>query len=476
MNLVFRAIFRVIVPCLILAAGVAGFVVLGGMKKAPARRQGEKQLPVVETIQVQPHTGTLTIDADGLVVPFREVAVSTQVAGRLKFKADACRAGNYVTAGQLLVEIDPADYELEVGRLQTELTQADNDLKEHTVELANTNALIELADEELALQRKELQRRLALAKRGVSSESEIDDAKRNERVARQALLTLRNELQLLKTRRNRLISGQELVTQRLAKTQLDLARTKVTSPVSGVIVDDEAEQGTFAPTGKVLFTVEDTSAAEVRCNLSMEDLFWLWQQDAGSTNNSVGEFPAGGDAVRSLDGNAGGSPQQPAAAADYHIPRTEVVIAYRLAGHEYQCRGVLTRYDGIGLDEKTRTVPCRVFVQDRRLVGAGGAEDSPGWPKGPPVLVRGMYVKVKLLARPRTHLLRLPERAIRPGNVVWMVRDGRLASGRVRIAAVIDGQAVLHADESDVVVGDKVVVSPIASETTGTKVREQPVE
>ena len=31
------------------------------------------------------------------------------VGGRIKFKADSCRAENYVTKGTLLIEIDPID-------------------------------------------------------------------------------------------------------------------------------------------------------------------------------------------------------------------------------------------------------------------------------------------------------------------------------------------------------------------------------
>ncbi len=51
----------------------------------------------------------------------------------------------------------------------------------------------------------------------------------------------------------------------------------------------------------------------------------------------------------------------------YALPQTPVSILYRIAGREdlvFQWEGHLSRYDGIGLDPQSRTVPCRITVDD----------------------------------------------------------------------------------------------------------------
>jgi hypothetical protein len=127
------------------------------------------------------------------------------------------------------------------------------------------------------------------------------------------------------------------------------------------------------------------------------------------------------------------------------------------------------------LDEKTRTVPCRVIVEDPRAVQCVGQAESAAATQGPPALVRGMYVSVQLHAQPAVGLVGVPERALRPGDVVWLVRDGKLAIQRVQVADTVNERVLLHAAESGVAHGDRVIVSPVAVVRDGMEVREQPM-
>jgi multidrug efflux pump subunit AcrA (membrane-fusion protein) len=417
-------------------------------------------------------------------------------------KSPVARAGNYVRQGTPLFEIDARDYELEVRRLTKEYEQSGVNLAELDVELENTAALAKLADEELELLRRDVQRLDKLFRenrQGVVTESQLDETRRKELVARNARLTLENQALLLRTRRSRWESAQELVAAQLDKAKLDLERTKVFAPCDGVVVLDAVEADDFVQRGTPLVTLEDTSRVEVRTSLRMEHLHWLWQQTA-ATPIQEGEDPA---------------------ARDYQVPPTPVTVVYDIAGEKFLWKGRLSRYDGIGLDEKTRLVPCRVAIDDPRAcsrgAGAGESTDSGNngdtihHADGPPALVRGMYVTVWLHAQPQQRLLRLPERAVYPGNLVWLVVDGKLQSTRVTVAAVNDGvvlvrepspvgQAALLAKSSRTELvpfangngtssvlpsangtssvllapGAKVVVSPLSSAADGMQVREQP--
>ncbi|NCY02465.1 MAG: biotin/lipoyl-binding protein, partial [Planctomycetia bacterium] len=132
---VLRNVLGWALPSLILGAAVAGFMALGS-QKPPARRAAEAPAAVpVRTTPVQTMDGRIEIDADGVVVPLRELTLAAEVPGRVLKKAEDCRAGQFVQAGTLLFEIDPRDYELDVRRLEGEVRQAALNIEEIDEEL-----------------------------------------------------------------------------------------------------------------------------------------------------------------------------------------------------------------------------------------------------------------------------------------------------------------------------------------------------
>ncbi len=441
---------RIATPLAILAGGIVAFFALASLKQPPQRVEEAVLAPLVETIVAQPHQGGLEIDVDGVVVPFREIDLSAEVSGRIAKRSELCRAGTYVTRGTALIEIDARDYALEVERLKRELAQASVALDELDVEVSNTQSLFKLSKEQLALQRRELERQQGLAGKRIVTDSELDDAKRNELSAVNAALTLSNELQLLGTRRSRLESARDLQQSQLEKALLDLSRTKVAAPIDGVIIREMVEEDSYVQKGTSLVKLEDTSAVEVKCSLRMEDLYWLWSQS--------------------------GNQPEPSPTRDYQLPPAPVTISYDLAGRRYLWEGVLSRFDGIGVDERTRTVPCRVLVAKPRDVRVQNLAAGQTSPVGPPALVRGMFVTVHVHAHPDASLLEIPQRAVQPGNTVWLVIDGRLAIQRIRVADTTDETVLVYAEASGLQPGMKLVSSPLALATDGMAVREHAAE
>ena len=111
----------------ILACGAFVIWAMGTPKQETSNDGAEKETPIVETIPVAEHAGSIDIEVDGVVTPFREIPISAEVAGVVATKAEVCRAGNFVKKGTLLIEIDPRDYDLEVRRAQKQLDQSESD-------------------------------------------------------------------------------------------------------------------------------------------------------------------------------------------------------------------------------------------------------------------------------------------------------------------------------------------------------------
>ena len=157
-------------------------------------------------------------------------------------------------------------------------------------------------------------------------------------------------------------------------------------------------------------------------------------------------------------------------------------MLYELNGRsdvKFAWRGMLSRFDGIGWNEQTRTAACRVYVDNPRAVETIGQPAS----AAPPALVRGMYVSVLLHATPSTTLLRIPERAVRPGNSAWLVHEGRLEVKRsLQLIEFIERKNRSGEDESfwlvdgsasHLAAGQRVVVTPLVVARDGMSVTEQ---
>jgi len=442
---------RIALPLLIIGAGVAVFLTLGRGKAESRITDNQESIPLVETVAVQAHTGGIDLGVDGIVVPSSEISVVAEVAGRILYKSPACEAGTYVAKGTVLVKIDPRDYELDVRRLDEEVSQAEVMVAELEVERQNTEKLKTLAEQELQLQQRELARieKVAQAQRNAVTQTERDAARRAVLAAQRQLTDLDNQLLMFATRRTRLERAADLAKAKRDQVQLALDRTEISAPIDGVIIQDMVEQDSYAKQGDALFAIEDVSTVEVSANLRMEELRWVWQQPVAESTGALDDLGRG-----------------------YKLPPTPVTVIYRLGGNEYSWQGVLTRFDGLGLDERTRTAPCRVVVEEPRQVNIGGS-GSP-LPGAPPALVRGMFVSVQIHTRPAVELLSIPEAAVRPGNIVWRVgSNSQMELVEIRPARVTAQQVLFEAAEKPIAAGDRVIVSPLAVANQGMPIREK---
>lgn len=441
--------FRIVVPLLILGGGVVSMEMLRGMREIPQPQDPSDEMPLVRVQRAEELSDdAFEFTVDGTVIPFRQVAIATEIAGRIETKEPICRVGVFVNEGDPLLQIDHRELQLEVSRLEEEKRQAEFSLAEHLVDLDNVKAVISLLRRDLALQTKELNRLIDLQRSAAATASSVDNQERQVLVSNNALVEGENRLRSLQSKSKTLQSGIEVVVQRLARAQLDLDRTRIVAPISGVVTEEHVEEDSFVQRGTVLVTIEDTSRSEVTCNLKMDELYWLWQQ------------PVGDEAGREMS-------------LIYDIPDTPVEVIYELMGNSYSWKGMLTRYEGLGLDERTRTVPCRIDVSDPRVFQVNGRPlDSLSADKGPPALVRGMFVKVRIKTKPDSLLIELPEVAIRPGDIVWVVNSKDCLERRpIRIASSDGGRVILHGSKSRLDVGERVVISPIKTETSGARVR-----
>ena len=466
---------NVVIPLLILIVG-AGVVVALGSTEPKARPVDDmsptgrlRRLPAAEVTPVyslQDIGKPLELRVDGVVVPHREVQLAAEVSGRIIEKSPLCRAGNFVEAGQLLVKIDPTDYEQAVLRLSRMREQDYEALKEIDQEIANAELSLAVAEQDILLAEREVNRLQSLPK-GFVSEGEQDQAQKALLTSTQNRLAVKNQINLLNARRGKLEASERLATTELETAQIDLKRCEVRSVADGVIVREDAELNSFIQRGSPIVTLEDVSKAEVAINLRMDQLAWVLDQSSESRlSGPIDGLTGVGEGVGEDAGNR----------ASYSLPRTPAVIEYEvagMAGRKLRWNGTLVRYDGIGLDTRSRTVPVKVEVErPDRLIGEDGSESQAA---GPSPLVRGMFVSVRLLITPQTPLVAIPAEAIRPGNRVWHFAPDPsvLTDVAAPESAGTTGEAASMAAADQAAAGETAGDETAASESNG-ETAEQP--
>jgi len=115
-------------PALMVAGGVA--VAVYFVKFAPrARRAPPPRMPrLVETASVAPTQYTIRVAALGLVRPAQSVTLYPRIGGAVTELSAVFLPGGMADAGEWLVRLDPADYDLAIRQRAAELEKARGDL------------------------------------------------------------------------------------------------------------------------------------------------------------------------------------------------------------------------------------------------------------------------------------------------------------------------------------------------------------
>lgn len=200
------------------------------------------------------------VSASGKLRALNTINVGSEISGQV---TDVYVDFNSpVTAGQVLARIDPT-------RIQARVTQARAQVELSRANLAQAEASIIRAQTDFQVQSREYARQQQLAEKGFVSKAGIDQAQNALANARAALSTAKAQAQ----------SGRAQIAQsaaELSSAQLDLNRTRITAPTSGVIINKLVEPGTTVAasfqTPNLFEIAADTSRMQVEASVDEADI------------------------------------------------------------------------------------------------------------------------------------------------------------------------------------------------------------
>lgn len=439
-------IFKYVCSAIIIGVAVGVYLFLSSLAEKPARKDSTALIPQVSTETVTPYFGSLDLVIPGAVKAHREIKVAAEVVGKIVKKYPEFQAGNFVLAGTPLAEIDAEDYKADQKTLAADVQQAEKRIIENQRQIEGEKRNLELAKQDFKIQQRDFKRTERLA--DSLSRSEVDQARRALNSAQTNLTSRENAVGLLKASAVRLKAGLEMSRSQLEKSKLNLGRVSIVAPVDGVIVSEMIQENDYVSPGAAIAMFEDVSVAEVVCNLTTTELNWIRKNSKPDPSQPRSDDPR----LRA-----------------YQLPKTEVTI-FESEDAEVTWKGTLERFDGIGRDEVTKTIPCRIIIPNPITETE----------YGPRALVRNMYVKCRVEVDTSSSdetqdLLAINEMALQPGNFVWKVVDEKLQLARVEIVDRTErgtgdskmGIVIIRSLEDSISVDDEVVVTPLSQPTNG---------
>jgi len=398
---------RIALPLLLLFAGVKVRQYQLSTAPQPGRRPpGERSI----LVDVQPLTlgsQPIRVIASGTVTPARDLVLRSRVSGHVASVYADFTPGALLQAEQVVVQLEPTDFDLAIARAQVSLQQSLSRLEQVRAQQVQAEYA-----HKLELGRQDVARHEWLLLR-----AEVD------------LTELEEELMLRKPHLRKAEADQAAATAavaaanadveaaRLALTQAELnrQRTAVRVPFPAVVRSRSVTEGSEITSQTVLGTLAAVDEFWIEVAVAVEALRWIAFPDKESTGAEVWITPSG-----NADRAAG------------KVPGRIVKLLPDLEPQGRMARIL------VAVAEPLQTQP--------------------------PVLL-GAFVNVEFSGRDLDDVFILPRHTVHEGNIVWLID----ASNRLqfRTVTLVWSDAEVAVVRDNLQVGEKLVLTNITAATPG---------
>jgi len=217
------------------AAGLAiCFLVLVGKPATQPTELPEPRRPLVAVILAEPSDHSISVRTQGTVEPVRRVGLVAQVSGKVERVSDLFLDGRFFKAGDVLLELEKADYQFAIARAQAQ-------------EAAAAQRVAEERGRNLQAQRE-------WRDLGTSEANDLFLRKPQLRAAEASLAAAKADV---------------------AAAKLALERTTVRAPFDGRLEKKSVDLGQFVAPGSVLAQIYATDRVEIHLPISDSQLALL---------------------------------------------------------------------------------------------------------------------------------------------------------------------------------------------------------
>ncbi|MEF1173226.1 HlyD family efflux transporter periplasmic adaptor subunit [Vibrio sinaloensis] len=420
-----------------LAVGVIALVTAIKMKpQLPVKPAGDRAR-IVETIPLELRASAPLAIGFGKVEPKVEWKAIAEVSGRVVYRNPMLQKGQVLQAGTEVIRIDPLDYELKLVQAQADLKSAQTSLAKLSQEEANLKQTLKIEKNRLAIANKELERKQNLRKKGLTSQSDVDQQTQSALSQRKIVLDIENQIGLMPDEKRVAQALVKVNGSKVEEAQRSLEKTIITLPYDLRIAEVDIEQDQVVNQQQTMIVAHGINTMEVEAQLSIHDMHTL--------ASSLGEF----------ERDASGIPK----------PDTSFINA---------------RIE-LNSGNVTATWPAKVSrisetVDPNQATAGVILEITQDYgdlnPASAPPLVNGMFVRAYIEGQANPNWV-IPERALH-GNKVYLLNDlNQLDIRPVEVLYRRDNQVIIDGDFEQ---GEKLILNDLLPAIEGMQLKEATAE
>ncbi|MGV6850190.1 MAG: efflux RND transporter periplasmic adaptor subunit [Marinibacterium sp.] len=250
----------------------AGQMVMGAVRAKMAEESHtptpRERIFAVNVVTATPGTVTPVLQAFGQVQSRRTLELRAPASGRIVSLSNAFVEGGTVSAGDVLLELDPADAEAALDRAKSDLLDAEAEVRDADRGLDLARDELAAAREQADLRQRAYERQKNLNERGVGTAAAVEVAELAAAQARQAVLGSRMALTQAEARIDQAATRLARARIALRTAQRDLADTRLVATFAGTLGDVTLVEGRLVQANEKLAKLIDPGALEVAFRVS----------------------------------------------------------------------------------------------------------------------------------------------------------------------------------------------------------------
>lgn len=413
---ILRRAAQTILPLMIVAGGYVAFKYLVGTRPPPPVKPVEEKAFSISSKVVERRDYQPTIQAFGKTVAGRKVDIRSLVSGQIVETGTDLREGGILKKGDIIVKIDPLDYETALGELKAQLDEAEARREELKSSLTASEKTLSYLLEQQKLAKTDLERAKPLVKRGAVSERSVDDRRQALLQRQQAADEIKNNLNVWEARIKQQIATKRRLERSIERAERRLTETELRAPYAAFVSEVSAQVGRIVSNNDKIATLTDSDWIEASFTLSDEQYGRIVAQD----------------------GQLAGRP---------------IKVNWVLGQTTFSYEATVER---IAAEINSTSGGLEVFARIKT-------------PQDPVPLRPGAFVEISIPDKVFKNSIRVPASALYEGDTVYAIVDGRLDGRKVSVIGGIESDLIVSGNLAS---GDKILVSRISTPGNGIKVVE----
>ncbi|MBD1555517.1 HlyD family secretion protein [Vibrio sp. S9_S30] len=415
-----------------LAVGIVILILAVKLRPTPPTKPAGDRARLVETMPLELKAIAPAVIGFGKVTPKLEWKAIAEVSGKVVYRHPQLEKGRMLAAGTEVLRIDPLDYELKLAQAEADLSSSQTQLAKLDLEKVNLTSTLKIEENRLAISKTELNRKENLRKKGLTSQSDVDQQTQSYLSQQKLVQDMRNQLVLFPDERKVALAQVKVNEARLDEAQRALDKTSIVLPENLRIAEVDIEQDQVVNVQQTMIVAHGVTTMEVEAQLPIHDMRTL-----------VSSFSA-------FSRDEYGNPIPPTEGIQASIELTSGSLVANWTAK------VARVSETVASNQATVGVILEIEQDYRQLM-----------PKNSPPLVNGMFVKAKIIGQENPSWV-IPERALH-GNRIYIKDDqDTLVIKNVTVLYRRDNQVIVDGDLEQ---GDALILNDLLPAIEGMKLK-----